>query len=467
VPSAAAETHVRLLAEAELRRAALAPRFRWLDEDFKEGGEPPEEAGLLRVKAVLNALCRVGAVSEVWARSLVGDFAAALAARGLHDPGALLAVLRTGNPATAGPAGAATPAGPPDGRYRCIPIGVQLPASRDGHQGSVHLQAVVLAPDRAAIVTSFVSTWREALHYPDDPAARLAFPPFGRAGLTDDHGRPYQLSFSTGEGGWLEAGLLDISPHPPDSVRWLELPTVPGSALRIGLADPGPVPRASHEPVPPAAVGEQLLTAVAETMLGGGALAGIEATQLAGGLAEVAAALQAVGALPDCSPVPAQLAALCQRRAIEVRGPLAEQARSVRLPDAWHSVLTQRRSGPRAGRTGLAPVAAVLPEIDGARFVLAGLACWEHQASLTVLCWGWPPERGEFRPSRPFSWWARDDAGRWHVGRISTFNAVPGTFHLEFKPPLPPGSTALDIVLTGSASRVTVSVPLRWPDEPG
>ncbi len=468
MPSAAAETHVRLLAEAELRRAALAPRFRWLDEDFKEGGEPPEEVGLLRVKAALNALRRVGALSEERARSVAGDFVAALAARGLHDPDALLPVLRTGGPpATAGRAGSASPARPPGGRYRAIPVGVALPASRDGHVGAVHLQALVLAPDRAAIVTSFVSTWREGTDYPEDPAARLAFPPFGRAGLTDDHGRPYQLSFSTGEGGWLEAGLLDISPHLPDGVRWLELPTVPGSVLRIELADPGPAPRVSHEPVPPAAVGELLLTAVAETMLGGGALAGIEATRLAGSLAEVAAALHAVRALPASSLVPAQVAALCQRRAIEVRGRLADQARLVRLPGAWRSVLTQRRSGPPEGRTGLAPVAAVLPEIDGARFVLAGLASWEHQASLTVLCWGWPPERGEFRPSRPFSWWARDDAGRWHVGRISTFNAVPGTFHVEFTPPLPPGTTALDIILTGSAGRVTVSVPLRWPDEPG
>ena len=467
--SAGAETHVRLLAEAELRRAVLAPRFRWLDEDFKAGGEPPTEVGLLRVRAALNALCRVGAVSEERARSVAGDFVAALAARGLHDPDALLAVLRAGGPPpVAGPAGPASPARSPGGRYRAIPVGAALPASRDGHAGAVHLQTLVLAPDRAAIVTSFVSTWREVTHYPEDPAARLAFPPFGRAGLTDDHGRRYQLSFSTGDGGWLEPGLLDISPLPPDSVRWLELPTVPGSVLRIGLTDPDQAPCAArHEPLPPAAVGEQLLTAVAETMLGGGALAGIEATQLAGSLAEVTAALRAVRVLPASSPVPAQLAALCQRRAIQVRGRLADQARAVRLPEAWRSVLAQRRSGLPEGQTGLAPVAAVLPEIDGARFVLAGLASWEHQATLTVLCWGWPPERGEFRPSRPFSWWARDDTGRWHVGRIGTFNALPGTFHVEFRPPLPRGTGALDIMLTGSASRVTVPVPLRWPGEPG
>ena len=109
----------------------------------------------------------------------------------------------------------------------------------------------------------------------------------------------------------------------------------------------------------------------------------------------------------------------------------------------------------------------MLPEIDGARFVLAGLASWERQASLTVLCWGWPPRARRVPPRQPFSWWARDDAGHWHVGRIGTFHAVPGTFQVEFTPPLPPGTAALDIMLTGSAARVTVSVPLRWPDEPG
>ena len=66
--SAAAEAHVRLLAESQLRRAAAAPRYLWLDEDFKEGGEPPEEEGLLRVRAVLSALLKVGALSEDVAR---------------------------------------------------------------------------------------------------------------------------------------------------------------------------------------------------------------------------------------------------------------------------------------------------------------------------------------------------------------------------------------------------------------
>ena len=76
--SAAAETHVRLLAEAQLRRAASTPRYLWLDEDFKLGGTPPEEEGLLRVKAVLNALHRVGAIGDATAWSVLSEFEAAL-----------------------------------------------------------------------------------------------------------------------------------------------------------------------------------------------------------------------------------------------------------------------------------------------------------------------------------------------------------------------------------------------------
>ena len=104
--SAAAETHVRLLAESQLRRGAASPRFLWLDEDFREGGLPPEEEGLLRVRAVLSALSKVGALGGTAACScLLGDFAAALAARGLCPPHALSSGALGDGPGRAGRAG--------------------------------------------------------------------------------------------------------------------------------------------------------------------------------------------------------------------------------------------------------------------------------------------------------------------------------------------------------------------------
>jgi hypothetical protein len=465
VDSAAAETHARLLAEAELRRVATPPGIRWLGPDYQLTGLPQDEEGLLRVKAVVTALAQIGALTEETGRAVLAELAAALALRGLRAPGALLSPAATGGPPAAPPPAPPRPV-TPGGRYRAIPVGAVLPADLDGYQGEVHLQVLVLAPDRAAIVTCFVSTWREAAVRPAGQAvAQPSFPPFGGSGLTDDQGRAYQLSFEAGEGGWQERGVLDISPVPPEGTQWLDLPTGSGPVIRISLAGAGPAGQVSTQRITPLAVGDQLLTAVAETMLGGGPMAGIEATLLAASLAEVADALLAVRALPPGSRVAARLAALCQRRAIEVHGELADRCRAVRLPGPWASVLgnSQRWDG----WPGVAPVAVVLPEIDGARFVLAGLSSWERQASLQMFAWGWQRQPRGFPYQQPFSWWARDNAGRWHVGRPNLHNVVAGTFQLELTPPLDPAATGLDIMVTGRSSRVTATVPLGWPGRPG
>ncbi len=222
----AAETHVRLFAEAQLRRAAAAPRYLWLDEDFKLGGTPPEEEGLLRIKAVLNALHRVGAISDGTAWSVLSEFAAALAARGLAPADSLLRTAAPGSPPPGPDEPAAAP--PPGGVYQAIPITAVVSAELDGYQGDVHLQTLILGPDRALIVTTFVSSWRPAASVPGSGVpGQPGFPPFGGAGLTDDQGRHYRLRYETGEGGWHQYGVLSISPVPPGSTRWLDLPAGP------------------------------------------------------------------------------------------------------------------------------------------------------------------------------------------------------------------------------------------------
>lgn len=467
--SAAAETHARLLAESQLRRGAASPRYLWLDEDFREGGLPPEEEGLLRVRAVLSALSKVGALSGTAAGRLLGDFAAALAARGLCSPDGLFSGLASGGgPGGTGGAGPGQRPGPanpatvaPPGSYQAIPIGVAVPAERDGYLGQMHLQTLVLAPGRAAIMTTFASSWRDAGGPPGTVMAGQSpsFPPFGGSGLTDDRDRPYRLRFEAGDAGWHESGVLDLSPVPPPGTRWLDMPLGPGRAIRIELAGQTPAP-ARSEPRVPRAPGELLLDAVAETMLGGGSMVGMEATQLASSLTEVAEALEAVGALPPDSPAADRLARLCQRRAIEVRGRLAGQGRGTDLPGPWASVLDHGRR--QDGRLDILPAAAVLPEIDGARFVLAGLVSGEREAALPVFAWGWEPRPRAFRLGQPFSWWARDNAGRWHVGRWPPYDMVASTFHLEFSPPLDPAATSLDIILTGRSSQVTATLPLAW-----
>ena len=462
--SAAAETHARLLAESQLRRAVAVPRYQWLDEDFRAGGEPPLEAGLLRVRAVVSALCQVGALGRATAGQVATEFTGALAARGLHEPGTLLAPVPVAPPAgglAARARAAAQPgAGAPAGRYQAIPVGVVIPGEQEGQQGEVHVQALVLGPDRAAVVTSFASTWRAAALAPGGgEAPQPSFPPFGGSGMTDDQGRSYRLTLEAGEGGWYETRVLGLSAVPPPGTRWLDMPIRPGRSVRIGLAGP-PAIRAARECRPALSCGELLLGAVADALLGGGHLAGIGATLLAGSLAEVTDALVAVGALAPDSPAAAHLAALCQRRAIEVRGPWA---RATRLPASWASVLSGSRC--QDGPQGVVPAAVVMPEIDGARFVLAGLSSWERQATVLVFAWGWALAPREFRPRQPFSWWARDDAGRWHVGRARSRSAEAGTFQLELTPPLHPAARSLDIILTGRSDRVTATLPLAWPGQ--
>jgi hypothetical protein len=472
VDSSRAETHVRLLAEDQLRRAMTSPRYRWLHEDFQAGGQPPEEVGLHRVRAVLSALRQVGVLSRATAGLLGAEFADALAIRGLHDPRGL-ASPAPASPAPASPGGSAgagamatdaaaqRASGPPGGRYLAVPVGAVIPAEWDGHEGDVHVLALVLAPDRAAITTSFVSSWRAAPAAAGSPATpQPSFPPFGGSGVTDDQGRRYGLTLEIAGGGWHEMGLLALSAVPPPGTRWLDMPVSPDRSIRIDLTG-APVIRVRHEHHPPPPLGELLLGAVADTMLGGGQLVGMNATLLASGLAEVADALTAVRLLAPDSPAARHLAALCARRAIEVRGPWASRAGGAGLPGPWASVLSRSRR--MDGPQGASAATAVLPEIDGARFVLAGLSSWERHATLLVFAWGWSRRPREFRPQQPFSWWGRDDADRWHVGRIAVHDAAPGTFHLELTPPLHPAAKSLDIILTGRADQVTATLPLPGP----
>lgn len=404
----------------------------------------------------------MGLLSQATAARLAAGFASALAARGLHNPAVLASPGQSGLGEHAG-AGAEPGSSAPGGRYQAVPIGIVLPAEWDGHRGEIHVQALVLAPDRAAITTSFVSTWRAAPRTAGATAtSQPSFPPFGGSGVTDDQGRRYRLTLELVEGGWHEAGVLGLSAVPPPGTRWLDMPVGPGRSIRIDLTGGPAVPvRREHRPARPA--GELLLAAVADTMLGGGQLAGMSATLLASSLAEVAEALTAVGLLPQPSPAASQLAALCARRAIEVRGPWASRGRAARLPEPWVSVLSDSRRGD--GPQGVSSAAAVLPEIDGARFVLGGLSSWERHATLLVFAWGWSHQPREFRPRQPFSWWARDDADRWHVARIGVHDPATGTFQLELTPPLHPAARSLDIILTGRDGQITATLPLpaAWP----
>jgi hypothetical protein len=118
--------------------------------------------------------------------------------------------------------------------------------------------------------------------------------------------------------------------------------------------------------------------------------------------------------------------------------------------------------GTQDGREDVIPAAAVLPEIDGARYALTGMYSSAGSATLRALAWGWQPEDKPLNKA-PFSWWARDNAGRWHVARQvwSDVRRDGAVLDITLIPPLHPAATSLQIILTGPSGRATAMVPLR------
>jgi hypothetical protein len=128
--------------------------------------------------------------------------------------------------------------------------------------------------------------------------------------------------------------------------------------------------------------------------------------------------LLALGLLPPGSPALRRLAALGERLdagfPIQASG-LAQPAPGP--PQSWEAVLAdcRRRDGPSA----ITRVAVALPELDGARIALTALESAPDRAAAHADRGLGPPSfalrafTGTGRP--PLSWWARDNAGRWHT----------------------------------------------------
>jgi hypothetical protein len=142
--------------------------------------------------------------------------------------------------------------GAPGGRYQAVPVGMVLPAEWDGHRGEIHVQALVLAPDRAAITTSFVSTWRAAPRTAGATATpQPSFPPFGSSGVTDDQGRRYRLTLEVGRGRLARVGRAPplrgaAAGHPVARYAGQPGPEHPHRPDR-GVRGPGP-PRVPSSP---------------------------------------------------------------------------------------------------------------------------------------------------------------------------------------------------------------------------
>lgn len=71
------------------------------------------------------------------------------------------------------------------------------------------------------------------------------------------------------------------------------------------------------------------------------------------------------------------------------------------------------------------------------------------------FAWNWTPG---------FSWWLRDGAGNWHVAAAGEPQALGDdiqTFRLRLTPPLAAVPDAAEVVVTGPATQIRATVPIR------
>jgi hypothetical protein len=456
-----AERHLRLAAEAGLRRSRTLPDY---------GTAPNLRAVftdcIARLNGVAAALTAVGALDADRADEILLQFQAALAVRHRLHPQTAGPLLRSARPrpvTVGGPAAtAATPAPETAGPWRVWPVGRMLPFRDTLVAGELYVLSLLVTAERAQALA--VAPLRPAI----TELARPAFPlPLETATARDDRGTGYQVMVYGGGDGWHWQGHLDIEPAPPAGAKWLELAVGDASLqLRIDLT----------APVPPADVtarpqdrqpGEQLLEHVAQQLLVTTDRRPGDTRRQAYALGDVVAGLEAAGALSPFSPMPGHLAMICERLGIDGHGLTA--APTADLPPPWFSVLSWygRRHRPPV-HDGTASAGTLLPDVDGARVMVGGLHTRDGQTQLHVVV-------GRERPGRlvvdagplshqGFCCWLRDDGGQWHV-------AVPGSWSssdhevtgsLQVLPPLGRDTTRVTLLASTLTSQVRAEVPLHW-----
>ena len=334
-----AETHLRLLAEAELRRVMTMPVGSISDRWYPA-----------RLALVAQALIAVGAVGADVANEIQAHVRLAVAVRHRLDahwppgPGRIRPV-------------------PPRASWRVVPVGQLINIQTEDLRRDLLLVAYVQSAGGARFI---VTEW--------------PFSPFTFT-AADDRRVTYQVSWR----GEMAPRELQLRPYPPHQIRWLDLTTAPGEPpTRIDLDPQIMVPdvtvtRTAHNP------GELLLDVIAARILttvapslqntpGQPAAANPGPRALIGdGPGHIVAALHAADVLPPDSPVPGQLARLCATLGLDGHGITEPPAGE--LPERWHSMLTPPSREPQPPPApGILPApVAELPELDGVKTAIVGL----------------------------------------------------------------------------------------------
>jgi hypothetical protein len=458
-----AETYLRLRAEAELRR--VADQMRGLDaaagpDDGADPGMRPfatAETAQWKVVRAGRILVAAGALEESVLARVAADLDGSIRARSrillnwdrrrgmLHYT---MSFTPSGGPASRAGGGTAQV-------MRVMPIGraLRLPGP-----SVLQLMSLVRAGTEAVITA--------ALRMPrSHGGTELVSPrdlPYDQFWAVDDHGARYQAGFRSGKGRagtWL--GIIRLSPLPPADILWLDLVGDATHLTRLPLGSPARARLAvsSAAEAVATAPGERLLVLEAERILASGDVRGPVQGPVPG---EIIAVLTEAGAIAPDSPVPGQLAALCRRFGRSGHG--ITIAPAAQIPAPWASVIDAPvlAGGPEV----FAALACVLPDVDGARFALAGLSTAGGQSHLHVVGSGMAPlaDRYQWNWTPGFSWWLRDGTGNWHVaaaGEPHTFGDDVQAFRLRLTPPLAAVPDTAEVVVTGPATRIRATVPIR------
>jgi hypothetical protein len=475
-----AETYLRLRTEAELRQAGAELRRLdaaagdvWADPGMAPFGTA-EMAGWKVVRAG-RILVAAGVLDQEYLDHLASDLHAAIKVRSRlllnWDRRRGMLYRNSYHSSLSRPSPGASQA------MRVAPIGRVLRVSGDRVRWTLHLMSLVRTQTQAVITLAM------RMHRPPDgSSADLELTgagphhmPYDQLWAVDDQGTRYAVRLE-GAGGqtvtWF--GVARLSPVPPRHVRRLDLV---GDGTRLvqlplGLDEAPP----GRRPVPPAAepvatgLGERLLMLEAERILTSGDARGPAEGPVPG---EIITVLTEAGAIAADSPVPGQLAALCRRLGAAGHGITVQSAGEI--PASWASVIAHREvPEPAGGAEVFAPLACVLPDVDGARLALAGLSTAAGESHLHVISSGLPrlARRYQWDWTPGLSWWLRDSSGNWHVAtadeprmpdgmQVYTLDDGMQVFWLRLTPPLATISDAAEIVVTGPATRARATVPVH------
>ena len=217
--------------------------------------------------------------------------------------------------------------------------------------------------------------------------------------------------------------------------------------------------------------GEHLLNSIAMRLLAATAayprqiplyLAGLTVGQAVDGLGDIITALQVCGAVPPSSPVPAQLAALCQQ--LELSGHGITTPPADRLPEPWQNVIVQFMRGPRArGPARSAVVAGALPEVEGIGLTVLGLHDTGDRTVVFMHVSGTTGDASFELNTWPVIW-IRDSGGWWHATRAggSADEDREITMDMPVIPPLSRDTDWIEVIASGRSARARAILPVRW-----